>query len=322
MALLLSLLPLRALSLWLGNRGLPAADIWAALRHPSETEVSMIVWSLRLPRTVVGLVSGTAFGVAGALMQALTRNLLADPGLLGVNAGAAFAVTLGMGVFGITLMSQYIWFAFAGALVATVFSFLIGTLGRHTPQPAQLVLAGAALSAVLGGLTNLLTLLDKRHFQELRAWGIGSLEGVSLDDSALVMGLMLLGLILALACGRALDALALGDELAAAMGVNVARTRILGFLAVTLLAGGGTALTGGLSFVGLMVPHLVRWRLGPDWRWIVLYTAPAAAALVLLADILGRLVVRPSELEAGIVTALLGGPLLIWLVRRPEGRGL
>lgn len=320
--LLLALLPIAALSVWVGNRELLPADIWAALRWPDDTETSMIVWSLRVPRTVTGLVSGAAFGVAGALMQALTRNPLADPGLLGVNAGAAFAVTLGVGVFGIALMSQYIWFAFFGAMTATVFSFLIGSVGRRQPEPAGLVLAGAALSAVLGGLTQLMSLLDKQHFQQLRAWGIGSLEGVTLHDSALVMALMGVGLLLALVSGRALNALALGDDLAAAMGVQVGRVRLLGFLAVTLLAGGGTALTGGLSFVGLMVPHLVRWLIGPDWRWIVLYSVPAAAALVVLADILGRVVVRPDELEAGIVTAVVGAPLLIALVRRREVRGL
>lgn len=309
-------------SLAFGANPLPLEQVLRGLLQPDGGEASLIVWSLRVPRTVVGLLVGAAFGVAGALIQALTRNPLADPGILGVNAGAGFAVTLGVGAFGLSGASGYVWFAFLGAAVATVLVYLIGSAGRGRVSPVTLVLAGVALSAVLGGFSTFLTLIDEETFRAVRSWGLGSIALTSLEDAASVAPFIVAGLVLALALAGPLNAIALGDDLAASLGTKVGRTRVLGIVAVTLLAGGGTALTGGIGFVGLMVPHVVRWFTGPDQRWILATSAVAAPVLVLAADVLGRVVARPGEIEVGIVTAVVGAPVLIALVRRRKAAGL
>lgn len=309
-------------SLALGANPLPLEEVRRGLLQPDGSEASLIVWSLRVPRTVVGLLVGAAFGVAGALIQALTRNPLADPGILGVSAGAGFAVTLGVGVFGLSGASGYVWFAFLGAAAATVLVTLIGSAGRGRVSPVTLVLAGVALGAVLGGFSTFLTLIDEETFRAVRSWGLGSIALTSLDDAASVAPFIIAGLVLALALAGPLNAVALGDDLAASLGTKVGRTRVLGIVAVTLLAGGGTALTGGIGFVGLMVPHVVRWFTGPDQRWILATSAVAAPVLVLAADVLGRVVARPGEIEVGIVTAIVGAPVLIALVRRRKAAGL
>ncbi len=305
-----------------GANPLPLAAVWQGFWHPDESEASIIVWTLRMPRTFVGIITGMAFGVAGALIQALTRNPLADPGILGVNAGAGFAVTLGVGLFGLSGISGYIWFAFLGAAAATILVYLIGSAGRGTASPVTLVLAGVALGAVLGGFSTFLTLIDKDTFRSLRNWGLGSIARTSLDDAVSVMPFLLVGLLIAVALSGSLNSIALGDDLAASLGTKLARTRVLGIVAVTLLAGGATALTGGIAFVGLMIPHIVRWFVGPDQRWIILYSALAAPVLVLAADVIGRVIGRPGEIEVGIVTAVIGAPVLIALVRRRKASGL
>ncbi|MDN5604491.1 MULTISPECIES: FecCD family ABC transporter permease [Micrococcales] len=305
-----------------GANPLSLDAVWRGLWQPDDSDASTIVWTLRIPRTIVGLITGAAFGASGALIQALTRNPLADPGILGVNAGAGFAVTLGVGLFGLSGVTGYIWFAFIGAAFATTLVYLIGSAGRGTASPVTLVLAGVALSAVLGGFSTFLTLIDKDTFRSIRNWGLGSIARTSLEDTMSVLPFLVVGLILAVILSGSLNSIALGDDLAASLGTKVGRTRVLGIIAVTLLAGGATALTGGIGFVGLMVPHIVRWFVGPDQRWIILYSALAAPTLVLAADVLGRVVARPGEIEVGIVTAVIGAPVLIALVRRRKASGL
>lgn len=305
-----------------GSNALTYADVWAGLWARDETEASLIIWELRIPRTSVGMIVGAAFGVAGALIQALTRNPLADPGILGVNAGAGFAVTLGVGVFGLTGITGYIWFAFIGAAATTLLVYVIGSVGRGSASPVTLVLAGVALAAVLDGLSTFLTLIDPDTFRSIRNWGLGSIARTDISDAAYVLPFLLIGLIIAICLSGALNSIALGDDLAASLGTSVMRTRILGIIAVTILAGGATALTGGIAFVGLMVPHIVRWFVGPDQRWIILCSAAAAAVLVLAADVLGRIIARPGEIEVGILTAIIGAPVLIALVRRKKASGL
>nr|WP_156822774.1 iron chelate uptake ABC transporter family permease subunit [Demetria terragena] len=308
------------LSLAHGANPLSYSDVWSALwsRGDNSTE-SIIVWSERWPRTLVGIMVGAALGVAGALIQALTRNPLADPGILGVNAGAGFAVTIGIGIFGLTSVSQYIWVAFLGAAVATVAVFAIGSVGGGgTASPITLVLAGVALGAVLTGIETFFTLLDPETFRGVRNWTVGSLARATLADAGLVAPFIIVGLLIALALATSLNSIALGDDLAASLGTNVRRVRVFGVIALTLLAGGATALTGGIAFVGLMVPHVVRWFVGPDQRWIMAYSLLAAPAFVLIADVVGRVIARPGEIEVWIVTAVLGAPVLIALVRRRD----
>ncbi|MFT4052091.1 MAG: iron chelate uptake ABC transporter family permease subunit [Microbacterium sp.] len=309
-------------SLAFGANPLSVSAVWQGLWHPDDSDASIIVWTLRLPRTIVGIVVGAAFGVAGALIQALTRNPLADPGILGVNAGAGFAITIGVGMFGLSGITGYIWFAFLGAAAATILVYLIGTAGRGTVTPVTLVLAGVALSAVLNGFSTFLTLIDKYLFESVRNWGVGTIAPTSLEDAASVLPFLAIGLLIAVALSGPLNAIALGDELAASLGTKVMRTRVLGIVAVTLLAGAATALTGGIAFVGLMIPHIVRWFTGPDQRWIIAFSALAAPVLVLVADVIGRVIARPGEIEVGIVTAVIGAPVLIALVRTRKASGL
>lgn len=310
------------LSLLVGANPVPLSTVWTGFVHPDDSEASIIIWTLRVPRTIIGVMAGIAFGVAGALIQAITRNPLADPGILGVNAGAGFAVTLGVGIFGVTGVTGYIWFAFVGAIAATVLVYLIGASGRSSASPVTLVLAGVALAAVLGGFSTFLTLIDPDTFQSIRNWGLGSISRTSLEDAASVAPFLLAGLVITGLVAGSLNAIALGDDLAATLGTNLVRTRTCGIIAVTLLAGGATAITGGIGFIGLMVPHVVRWFTGPDQRWIIAYTVLASPVLLLASDVLGRVIARPGEMEVGILTAVLGAPVLIALVRRRKVSGL
>lgn len=319
--LLLALVGSFLLSLAVGANPLSIGQVWHGLVHPDASEASIIVWTERMPRTMLGIAIGAALGVSGALIQALTRNPLADPGILGVNAGAGFAVTIGVGLFGLSGMTGYIWWAFLGAAGATVLVYVIGSLGRST-SPVTMVLAGVALSAVLGGLSTFLSLIDDATFESIRAWGVGSIARVRVSDVLTVLPFLAIGLALAIGLSGPLNAVALGDDLAASLGTSVVRTRVLGILAITLLAGGATALTGGIGFVGLMVPHVVRWATGPDQRRIIFGSALGAPSLLLVSDVVGRIVVRPAEIEVGIVTAVIGAPVLIALVRRRNASAL
>jgi iron complex transport system permease protein len=309
------------LSVSVGSKDIPADVVIDALLDRSG-QGDAVIWDMRIPRTVIGLAIGITLGVSGALIQALTRNPLADPGILGVDAGAAFFVTLGVGVFGISAVSGYVWFAFAGALVVTVAVYVIGSAGRGVADPIHLTLAGVALGAVLTGFVTALILMDPNTFDRLRNWSAGSLVGRGLDVFLPVLPFLVVGVLLAAFVAPSLNAIALGEDLARSLGTNVALARALVIVAVTLLAGGATAIAGPIGFVGLMVPHVARWFTGPDQRWILAYTVLLAPSLVLAADILGRIVIRPGEFPVGIVTAFVGAPVLILLVRRRKASGL
>lgn len=309
-------------SLAIGSKSLPLGTVIDAFFAPDGSANHHIVTATRLPRTLIAIAAGAALAVAGALIQALTRNPLADPGILGVNAGAALSVVLGMTVFGTASIGYTVWFAFAGALIATLGVALIGAAGRRGPSPVRLTLAGVALGAVLSGISSGIMLLNPTTFDQMRTWSAGSLLGRDLGAFASVGPFILLGLALALAAAGPLDAIALGDDLAAALGSRTARTRAAVVIAITLLAGGATALAGPIGFVGLMVPHVVRWVVGPEQRWIVLGSLVIGPCLLLAADLIGRVALPPTELPVGIVTALVGAPVLIALGRRKRASGL
>ncbi|MFG1791125.1 FecCD family ABC transporter permease [Nocardia sp. NPDC049149] len=310
------------LSLTIGTRDIPVHTVWDALWHFDGSADQLVVRSLRVPRTLLGLLVGMALGVSGALIQAMTRNPLADPGILGVNAGAAFFVALAVTLFGFTSIWSYVWFAFLGAVVVTVAVYALGSLGRGGTTPIRITLAGVAIGAVLSGVTTGLMLLDPATFDQLRSWNAGSTAGADMDVVLAVAGFVGVGLAVAVAIARPLNAIALGDDMARALGADIAGTRRLGVLAVTLLCGAATAAAGPIGFVGLMIPHVARWIVGPDQRWILPYAVFGAPALLLIADVVGRLVVRPAELQVGIVTAFVGAPVLIVLVRRKKVSGL
>ncbi|RBO90966.1 FecCD family ABC transporter permease [Pseudochrobactrum asaccharolyticum] len=311
------------ISLLVGARLISPERMFQALIAPDPWSFDHIVLvEYRLPRTLLGILCGAAFGVSGALIQAATRNPLADPGILGVNAGAAFAVTLAVGVLGFHSIGAYLWFAFLGAIVVTLVVYALGTSGRDGATPVRLVLAGVALSAVLGGIGSLITLLDPQTFNAMRFWSIGSIAGRDMGVVVTVAPFIGIGLVIALIAARSLNAVALGDDLAHSLGANILRARILTLIAVTLLAGAGTAACGPIGFIGLMVPHVVRWFTGPDQRRIIPLTMLYSPVLLLSADIVGRLLLHPSELETGIVTAFIGAPVLILLARRRQASGL
>ncbi len=303
-------------SIAVGAKAIPLEGVWHALFTPTGTEDDIVVRSLRVPRTILGVLAGGALGLAGALIQGHTRNPLADPGLLGVSNGAAFFVVIGIYVFGVTSLYGYVWFAFAGALAASVAVFLLGSVGRGGPTPVTLALAGAAVSALLAALTSAVVLIDVQTLDAYRFWAVGSLAGREIEIAGEVQWFLAGGAAMGLASAPALNALALGDDVARSLGHSVRRTRTQGVIAVTLLAGGATAACGPIAFVGLVVPHIVRSFTGPDYRWLLPASALAGSALILLADVIGRVVVRPGELQVGIVLALIGGPFFVWLVRR------
>ncbi|GAA0037001.1 iron chelate uptake ABC transporter family permease subunit [Brevibacterium metallidurans] len=310
-------------SLAIGTRDMPLSEVIGAFVAPSGSDDQLVVLELRYPRTVLGILVGMGLGLAGGLIQALTRNPLADPGILGVNAGASFAVTVGIAFFGITSIGGYIWFAFAGALLATTGVYIIGSSGRNrTVDPIRLTLAGVAVAAVLAGLTKGILLTNERAFDAFRSWDVGAIAGRGFDTVTAVAPFIVIGVVLALALSHSLNAVALGDDLAASLGTSVNRTRILSIIAVTLLAGAATAAAGPIGFIGLMIPHIARWIVGPDQRWILGYSVVLAPILLLASDIIGRVVMKPGELQVGVVTAFVGAPVLIALVRRKKASGL
>ncbi len=309
------------LSLGVGAKFIPAGAVLEAFTNFKDTADHAIILQNRLPRTLLGICAGMALGAAGALIQGITRNPLADPGILGVNAGASFAIVIAIGVFGVSSLTGYIWWAFAGAILTTIAVYLIGTAGRNVVNPIRLTLAGVALGAVLTGVGSGLTLLNPRAFDHLRSWSVGSLDSRSMDTVLAVAPFMAAGLAVALLTMRGMNAVALGEDLATALGSSVNRTRILGLVAITLLSGSATAAAGAIGFVGLMVPHVARWIVGPDQRWILAVTLVLAPILLLVSDVVGRVAV-PGELQVGVVTAFIGAPVLIGLARRRKVSGL
>ncbi len=313
---------LAAASLAIGARGIPLPSVWQALTQFNPANGDHAVVHARMPRTALGLLVGGALGLAGAAMQGVARNPLADPGILGVNAGAALAVVTGIYVFGVSALTGYIWFAFAGAAAAAALVYLIASLGRDGATPVKLALAGAALSAGLLSLMNIILISSQDTLDRFRFWQVGGVAGR--DWSVVLAGLpfLLLGAVIVLAAGRVLNGLALGDDLARGLGQLVGLARGVTALGIVLLCGAATALAGPIGFVGLVIPHAVRFFTGPDYRWILPFSMLLAPALLLTADIIGRVILLPGEVPAGIMTALLGAPVFVWLVRRGPGAGL
>ncbi|MBL3687661.1 iron ABC transporter permease [Leucobacter zeae] len=299
------------LSLAVGARFVPFDEVVGALVGGGDAGVQGIVGTLRVNRTVNAIVCGAALGGAGVLMQALTRNPIADPGMLGVNAGASFGVVLGLSAFGALGSAYTIWFALAGAAGAAAVVFGFSASRFAAGSPVRLTLAGVAFSAVLVGAAQALVLTDERALDAFRFWRVGSLTARPLEEALPLLGFVAAGTLLALCLAPALDLMSLGDDSAIALGVRPRAVRALVLVAVTLLCGTATALAGPISFVGLVVPHLVRSVVGPDLRWVLPLSLVSAPALLLIADVAGRVIGRGAEVQVGVVTALVGGPLLI-----------
>ncbi|MGP4030461.1 FecCD family ABC transporter permease [Pseudarthrobacter sp. 1C304] len=311
-----------AASLAIGARGLALDTVWQALTQFDPANGDHAVVHSRIPRTVLGLLAGGALGLAGAAMQGVARNPLADPGIIGINAGAALAVVTGIYVFGVASMAGYIWFAFIGAAAAAVVVYLIASLGRDGATPVKLALAGAALSAGLFSLMNVILVSSQDTLDRFRFWQVGGIAGREWSVIVPALPFLLLGAAIVLATGRILNNLALGDDIARGLGQRVGRARAATALGIVLLCGSATALAGPIGFVGLVIPHAVRFLTGPDYRWILPFSLVLAPALLLAADVAGRVILLPGEVPAGIMTALVGAPVFVWLVRRSKGAGL
>lgn len=304
-----------------GVRSVGPSDILAALAGDA-TGVDRAAVVARMPRTVLAVVVGAALGMSGASMQAVTRNPLADPGILGVSSGAAFAVVVGIAFFGMSSPHAYMLVAILGAAGAAAFVYTVGSLGGGGATPLKLALAGAAISAAFTSLTSAVLLPRVDVMESFRFWQIGGVGGATWERTLAVLPVLGAGALVCLAAARGMNSLALGDDMAASLGENVARTRLIASAGAVVLCGAATAVAGPIGFVGLVVPHLCRLLIGTDHRWLLPFSAVTGAGLLVAADIVGRLVARPSEVEVGIVTAVIGAPFFIWIVRRQKVREL
>lgn len=308
-------------SVALGVREVSLTDIGDALQGATDT-INEAAVAKRIPRTILALLVGAALGVSGAVMQAITRNPLAEPGLLGVSSGAALAVVVGISFFGLVRPFSLMTVAILGAAGAAVFVYAVGSLGRGGATPLRLALAGAASSAAFVSLMSAIMLPRVDLLRTFQFWRIGGVGGATWESISTVLPLLVIGAMISQASSRSMNSLALGDDLASGLGVHVGRARLVSAVGAVILCGAATAVAGPIAFVGLVVPHLCRLLVGPDHRWLLPFSALAGAALLLASDVLGRIVARPEEIEVGIVTALLGAPFFIWIVRRQKVREL
>lgn len=309
-------------SLAFGARFVNFPDVIDILIHSKKTSLIDIVVHERIPRTVFGIIAGAALGVSGALMQAITRNPIADPSILGVNTGAALFVVSGMAFLHIGSFSQYIWLALMGAAVTSLFVYGIGSLGYGGATPIKLALAGAATSAALSSVVSAVILPRTEVMNAFRFWQVGSISGATWEGIYTILPFLIVGMLMGLLVSPALDALALGDDVATGLGVRTGTIRLIGALSGVLLCGATTALAGPIGFVGLMVPHTMRLICGPNLRLVIPMSAVGGAILLTISDVLGRLIGSPGELESGIVTSFLGAPILIIIAMRAKVRTL
>ena len=304
-----------ALSITLGAADISVGTVFGAFVHPDGSLAHLIIRTVRLPRVLAGALVGAALAVAGAVMQALTRNPLADPGILGVEAGAAFAVVLAVLTLGNPPLSSYALFASLGAAGAAAFVYTLGSAGRGGATPLKLTLAGAVFTAFIASFTTAILIMDQTTLEQVRFWTAGSLAGRELPLVGQVAPFILVGLVLALLLGRQLTTLSFGDDVAMGLGQNAALVKLLAAVTVVLLAGGAVALAGPIGFVGLVAPHVARFFVGVDYRWLLPYSALLGGVLVTLADIGARLIIRPQELPVGVTMALVGAPFFVYLAR-------
>ena len=310
-----------AASVAFGVREVSLDEIFAALGGDTDTIAQAAVVK-RIPRTVLAMLVGAALALSGATMQAVTRNPLADPGILGVSGGAALAVVVGIAFFGLSDPSPTMAVAIIGSAVAAVFVYAVGSLGRGGATPLKLALAGAATSAAFASLVSAVLLPRVDVMETFRFWQIGGVGGAMWDRIAAVTPVLLAGALICTICARGMNSLALGDDLATGLGENVFRTRIVASGGAVILCGAATAVAGPIGFVGLVVPHMCRLLVGTDHRWLLPFSAITGAALLVAADVVGRVVARPEEIAVGIVTALIGAPFFIWIVRQQKVREL
>ncbi len=309
-------------SLAFGARYVEFHNVINALLDPQSNSFGALVVQERIPRTVFSIIAGASLGVSGALMQAITRNPIADPSILGVNTGASLFVVSGIAFFHINTASEYIWFALAGAAVTAIIVYGIGSLGYGGATPIKLALAGAATSAALASLVSAVILPRTEVMNAYRFWQVGSVSGATWEGIGTILPFLIIGMTIGILSTPALNALALGDEVATGLGVNTGVIRIICAFAGVLLCGATTALAGPIAFVGLMIPHTMRLICGSNLRYVVPMSAVGGALLLTISDIIGRLIGTPGELEAGIITAFFGAPILIFIAMKAKVRSI
>ncbi len=309
-------------SLAFGSRTVGWNELVDGLFYPEVQSHGALVVRQRIARTVFSLMCGAALGVSGALMQSVTRNPIADPSILGVNTGAALFVVCGISFFQIGSASEYIWLALVGAILTAIFVFGIGSMGSGGATPLKLVLAGAATSAALSSLTMAVMIPRTNVMDQFRFWQVGSVGAGNWDSITLFVPFLLVGLLIALFTGPALNALALGDEAASGLGVRTGTLRLVASFSGVILCGAATALAGPIGFIGLLATHLVRLVIGPDLRFVIPMSALSGAIILTISDVCGRLLGSPGELEVGVVTAFIGAPILILLTMKAKMRAL
>ena len=320
-ALVVLLIVAAVLSVTFGARDVTAADVWAGLTGSTDTASAAAV-AKRVPRTLLAILVGAALAVSGAVLQGATRNPLADPQILGINGGAGLAIVVGIAFFGLGSATSYIWVGMIGAAGAAVMVYAIGSLGRGGATPLRLALAGAVSAVAFSSLTSAVLLPRVNVMNDFRFWQIGGVGGATVETILQVLPFLLTGLVICLASASTLNTLALGDELAVGLGARVRTARLVSTAGAVILCGAATAVAGPIGFVGLVVPHMIRLVVGVDHRWMLPVSALGGAVLLTLGDVLGRVVARPEEIEVGIVTALVGAPFFIALVRRQKMRAL
>jgi iron complex transport system permease protein len=303
-------------SIAFGAANIQFKDVWDAIFafNPESTQ-HLIIRTLRVPRAAVAALVGASLSVAGALMQGVTRNPLADPGILGIQTGASLAVVLAVSFLKIGSLSLYAIFAFIGAGITALVVYSLGSIGRGGTTPLKLTIAGAAITALLSSMTSFLLIFNQKALEEVRFWLAGSVAGRNLDLLAQASPYLIVGLIIAISISRQITTLSLGDDVAKGLGQNTTWVKATAAIAVVLLAGASTAVAGPIGFIGLVIPHIVRFIVGVDYRWIIPYCILIGSSFLVFSDVVGRLIMRPSELPVGIMTAFLGGPFFIYLVR-------
>lgn len=310
------------LSVAYGVKSVGIRDVWEAILGVDSDKFEVNIVAARIPRTISGVLGGAALAVSGALMQSITRNPIADPSILGVNTGASLFVVCGMAFFHISTGNQYIWLAFIGASVTSLFVYGLASAGHGGVTPIKLAMSGAAAATALQALVNTIMLPNSQVMDQFRFWQVGSISGADWNDIRLMIPYLIIGFVISFSLASSLNTLALGDDAATGLGMNVTYVRVLAAFAGVLLCASTTALAGPIGFVGLMVPHLMRLLLGPDMRKILPLSAVGGSCILILADVAGRILGRPGELESGIVTVLAGAPVFIFIIRKVKVRAL
>ena len=317
----LCLIVVSALSILYGSKSVDMETLFDALFTNKESFSNSVVQA-RIPRTLFGILAGASLGVSGCLMQSITRNPIADPSILGINTGASLFVVVGIAFFSISSPSQYIWLGFTGAILTAILVYGIASVGQSGATPIKLALAGAATSMALMSLVNTIMLPNSQVMDSFRFWQTGSIGGAKWNMILVLLPYFILGLLLSFYLSSSLNTLALGDELATSLGINSKKVRAMAAFAGVLLCGATTALAGPIAFVGLMVPHIMRLLIGSNMHYLLPLSALGGSILLLGADIIGRVIASPAELEVGIITAILGAPVFIYIVRKVKIRSL